>query len=465
MKRKIKTKRFKQAEGFGLVEIMLAVSVFALFVVSLAGALIYGRENAAIAGAKARAVFIAEEGLEAARNIRDAGFGNLTAGSHGLAVSEGQWIFSGTQDVTDAFTRQVTISNIDANRKLITSLVSWQQTPYRSGTVSSATYLVNLTAGAGWTNPFLQSSLDLAGLQNGLKIQTRGDYAYVVRNDGSPDFAIINVASSTAPLLAGSLNLSGAPTNVAVAGDYAYISSESDTQELQIVNISNPALPSLAGTYNASGSADALGIYATGTTAYLVRSLSGAAEFLIINAANPAAPSLAGSLNLDDTGSEAVILGNYAYVSSYSNSQELQVVNITNPALPVLAGSYDLSGTQDVLSIAGFDNVIILGRANNFIYTFDVSVPGAPVLSASFNAQGSVNDISLGADNTLAFLATGSGSAEFQVIDITALAAPATIGSLNLSIDLLGIAYGEAQDKAFAVSSADTQEFAVFAPQ
>lgn len=134
----------KGGKGFSLVEILLSVSLFSFVITALVGAFIYGQESAAISGMRSRAIFLAEEGLEASRNIRDNNFADLTNGEHGLAISESnRWVFSETSDIADIFTRQIAISAIDANRKQAISTVTWRQTPQRSGSVSLTTYLTN----------------------------------------------------------------------------------------------------------------------------------------------------------------------------------------------------------------------------------------------------------------------------------------------------------------------------------
>lgn len=134
------------SRGFSLVEVLLAVSVFGLIATGLIGGLIYGEQSTALSGARMRAVMLADEGLEAVRNIRDENFSNLTDGTYGLAISANRWILSGASDTTDIFTRQIVISSIDTARKSVTATVSWQQNPQRSGSVTLTT---NLTA---WIN-------------------------------------------------------------------------------------------------------------------------------------------------------------------------------------------------------------------------------------------------------------------------------------------------------------------------
>ena len=135
-------------QGFSLVEIILSSAVFVLLVTALVGAYLYGQESTALAGNRARAVMLAEEGLEAARNIRDESFSNLTHGSKGLAISLGQWIFSGGSDITDGFTRSVVINPVAGsdNKKNVTVNVTWQQNQQRTGTVSLISRLTNWLA-------------------------------------------------------------------------------------------------------------------------------------------------------------------------------------------------------------------------------------------------------------------------------------------------------------------------------
>jgi prepilin-type N-terminal cleavage/methylation domain-containing protein len=131
------------AKGFSLVEVLLSIAVFSLLVTALAGAYLYGQESTVLAGNQSRATLLAEEGLEAVRNIRDAGFANLVDGTYGLATGGNQWNLSGSSDGTDIFTRSVTIATINATVKSVTSSVSWQQNAQRSAAVSAVSYLTD----------------------------------------------------------------------------------------------------------------------------------------------------------------------------------------------------------------------------------------------------------------------------------------------------------------------------------
>lgn len=137
-----KARRLTQ-KGFSLVEALLSIALFALLVTTFVSSLIYGQESERLAGDRARANFLAEEGLEVARNMRDADFANLTAGTHGLAITGNEWVFSGALDISDIFTRSIIVTDMDAHMKTITASVSWKQNEQRDGTVSLTTHLAN----------------------------------------------------------------------------------------------------------------------------------------------------------------------------------------------------------------------------------------------------------------------------------------------------------------------------------
>lgn len=139
--------RIKKAfqAGFSPVEVLLAATLFGFLATALIGAIIYGQQSTAAAGDRSRAALLAEEGIEAARNIRDSAYANLPADTFGIAQVGNQWTPSGTSDITDIYRRQVSVSANGNDRKNVTSTVSW---PSMGGTsqVSTSSLLTNWMA-------------------------------------------------------------------------------------------------------------------------------------------------------------------------------------------------------------------------------------------------------------------------------------------------------------------------------
>lgn len=127
--------------GFSLIELIVSAALILLMATLFVQAVLAGEQGTVLAGQRVRAQFVAEEGLEAARNIRDGGFANLTMGTHGIAVVSGRWAFSGSSDTEDIFTRTVTIGTYDGVTKIATSTVTWGSNPQH--TVTLTTYLSN----------------------------------------------------------------------------------------------------------------------------------------------------------------------------------------------------------------------------------------------------------------------------------------------------------------------------------
>ena len=173
-------------QGFSIVEVLLATTIFALAVTGFVGAFLYGQESTVLSGNRAQAVFLAEEGLEAVRSIRDDDFSNLTDGNHGIFVSGNEWIFSGALDVSGIFTRQIEIETIDANRRAATSTVTWQQNQQRQGSVSLAAYFNNWQETVSQSKGFIiaTSSAEIGGGGNkelkGITIENTGDVEAVI---------------------------------------------------------------------------------------------------------------------------------------------------------------------------------------------------------------------------------------------------------------------------------------------
>lgn len=148
---------FRNQKGLSLIELMVAMAFFVL-VVSGVIFLVLDAYSANRQGAeRTRATLIAQEGLEAARSIKDRGWKYLTTGVYGVNDVNGFWDFGAGQDSIDQFTRQVKVENVsrqngeivasggtvDFDTKKVTSEVDWNFTPLRPSHVSLETYFTN----------------------------------------------------------------------------------------------------------------------------------------------------------------------------------------------------------------------------------------------------------------------------------------------------------------------------------
>lgn len=136
--------------GQTLIEILVALAVFVL-VLSVVFMLVGSHFlNSRQAQGNALALWLTEEGLEASRAIRDNNWDDLASGNHGLAIVNNHWVFSGLQeDISPQLnqgTRQVQITDLNQDRKMITTEISWPFSPSRNNQVTLTTIFSNWQA-------------------------------------------------------------------------------------------------------------------------------------------------------------------------------------------------------------------------------------------------------------------------------------------------------------------------------
>lgn len=129
--KKIFIKQNWREAGFTLLELILAVAIFSGSAIATGYLIIEAMNTTDANSKKIQATYLAREGLEAARIIRDAGdFSSLPNGDHGVEFDSNSlvWDFVSAPDVTDEiYERTVTIEDwdddVNGNTKLITSRV------------------------------------------------------------------------------------------------------------------------------------------------------------------------------------------------------------------------------------------------------------------------------------------------------------------------------------------------------
>ncbi len=135
----LKRNNQKYYSGFSLIEAILAGSIFSLLSLFLITAIISGQESTFHGSERNRAVFIAEEGLEAARSIRNENFNLLGTGIFGIDASSGKWALTTEPNITDIFERTLIITDINAHQKEIISQVTWISMNDNTSTISVTT--------------------------------------------------------------------------------------------------------------------------------------------------------------------------------------------------------------------------------------------------------------------------------------------------------------------------------------
>jgi len=449
--------------GFSVVEIILAAAIFSMLATAMIGALVYGRASSDYAADRAQAHFLAEEGIEATRNIGDASFANLTAGNHGLTISGGQWAFSGTSDVdaSGLYTRVVNVS-VGTNRDTITSTVTW------SGGGNSVVLTAELTNWPAtlksWSNTTVTYPAS-SGSTAAYKVATQGNYAYtVVDTTGVLNFYVTDLTTGTN---VASLNYGGAgkPQAIAVSGNYAYIAASTDGGELVVINITTPTAPSVATTLDLTGTGNGQGIYVYGNYLYEVRAsdaTTGANEFNVIDISNPLAPVAVGGIDDNITMNDVYVNGNYAFVASSSTTQELMVFDVSSPKAPSLKTTISTPTASAALGVAGSGNTIYLGTGTTFnVITFN---PTAGTLAQTGTLTGlnsTIEEVDVDITKQYVFVGTASTTTGLQIVSITTPSAPSILKSVTTANAVDGLAYSTTFDQVILATRSTTQEIGI----
>jgi len=114
--------------GFTLVETLVAISIFTASILGLISILASSISDTNYAKKKMIAAYLAQEGIEYVRNMRDT---DIISAVNGQAGWDAFKVASKTYPITNpyfsGFTRTITMTTINANEVKIISNVSWTQ--------------------------------------------------------------------------------------------------------------------------------------------------------------------------------------------------------------------------------------------------------------------------------------------------------------------------------------------------
>lgn len=441
----------KTSRGFSVVEGVVGVAILVLVVVLAGGMISQLKRLTQSATEKTQATMAMEEGFEAAKAIQKQNFYLLVNGTYGLATTTGQWSFSGSYDmVAGKYKREITISDAALDKKQITSRVSWIGIDGQK-TIEASTFLTNYSAvggggGGDWSNPVYYGYVDIPANDDARAIFVSSTKVYLATNgQNAEDFYVIDVPDITSPHIYSGLDLGEKGTGVFVQGNYAYVATGNQTKELQIINIANPNNIQLTGFLNLPENKDALGVYVTGTKAYLVgdkRQNNG--EFFVVNITNPASPSILGSAEINAKVNAVAVSGNYAFIVTDDDSKELQIINVQNPASPSVIKSLDLPSSADGVDIKISGTKAYIITKNNSsgaeFYVVDIANVQAPAIVGSLNIGADVTSLAI-LPNAYAYLATDVVNSELQIINIASSTAPNFAGAYHIADHIRDVFY------------------------
>lgn len=140
------------------------------------------------------------------------------------------------------------------------------------------------------------------------------------------------------------------------------------------------------------------------------------------------------SADLGEHGTDVVVDGSYAYVSTDITNKGLTIVNISDPAHPTIVKQLDINGKGRALTKDG--NYVYVGVQNNSkgLAIVNVTTPGSASLVSSLNV-GDYGNQPVVSGNTL-YMGTEKNDREFTVVNITNKTSPTVSATLDLHDDV-----------------------------
>lgn len=465
--------------GFLLVEALVGISIFAIFLMAVGTSLLYGQESTIIAGDRIRATSITQRALEAVRGVRDGSYSSLAAGTYGVKVgTNGMWSMVATpQSVTGSFTTAVTLTTSGSDWMRVSANTVWKRGYARSGAVLIATDLTNwrTTSTRGdWSSPTLDGSYAPGGNVLFSRGVIGGSILYVAAGN-SVGLYIVNIADTTSPVdIASGFSIGSVAYDVALRGNQLYVVTADSNAELKVYNVANPASPTLVTSVNLQGSGRGRSLAITDQLLLVGMTQSGVGgenELYAYDISGTGSLSLVDSE--DDSGDILAIAvsGTGVYIASTNDSYELRAFRIFHSGSLALASvpGYNLSDrTLDAQSIAVTGTSALLGTLRGSIqemvmFNLRANVPAVSSPGPWYHeGSGSVLGVAMDPSRCVGFIAADSWKKAFQVVNVRDTSSLTELATYNSTTGKgRGVLYDPVRDRVVVLTE---QSILIFRP-
>ncbi|MEK7146446.1 MAG: prepilin-type N-terminal cleavage/methylation domain-containing protein, partial [Patescibacteria group bacterium] len=293
---------FHTKKAFSLIEVLLAVTLFAIFAVGIVYVSLDTLQKTAKVELENEGLGYASEGLEAIYALRAEDYWQLSSGSYGLSLVGDSWTLTAAPEIIDTFyERTITIEDVyrdpsgnivdaggtlDIKMKKITSEVTWTWRALLPRTVRLVTYLSDWpgdewiqTTCSEWSAtgtsfnstdytetpapPANNCALDLTSVEapsdfyesvdigeHGADVDVSGTIAYLASEKSAQGLSVVDISDVENPVILRKLDIGGKGRSVRKNGNYLYMGVESGSNGLAIINVTDPANPSITSQLN-----------------------------------------------------------------------------------------------------------------------------------------------------------------------------------------------------------------------
>ncbi len=487
----------------------MAVALLAIFASSLSAYLTNQLAYMTRGQSALEAIYLAQEGLEAARSIRDVDWDNLATGTHGL-VYDGTWDFSGTEEIIGKFTRVISVAEINENERNVISTVTWPGTSVLRS-ISLATNVSDWRSIENESEYYVSRCFNTVNksFYIPLKQSASGDYPTF---GSSVDQATLNASNSiSSGYLNVDLSFAGIPQNFinadlfidftdldlqidqySMSGNVITLQEDFilyDTDDNQLVYLDEshgqndqftwqyrmPNSEIHEGTVNLRTKfvSDLRLISGSGLT--ISNSLEGMQNIQLCGelgveelytSGNWGNPRTLGSINLGpgSTPTGLVVRDGFVYMSSVASSADKSdffIVDATDGANPVIQGNINTGpGLNDVAIVGDFAYLANQDSANH-LQIANISDPANPYIINSFRLTGNTAQaLTVVATGTLVIVGTGSNSGpEIYVINVANPTSPTVLANFEVGASVNNIYIKN--DVAYLATSHNSKEIIV----
>ena len=472
-------KKLTQQEGFSIVEVLLAMAIFAIVTTGILYMSIDTAERDVKTSVNQEAFLYAQEGVEVARNIADKNFLSLSNGDHGLQLSGGEWSFIiAPEDLDGFYERTITVEDVyrdetgnidedagtffDPEMKKVVVEIEWLQGGVLPKSMELSTYVTNWkgddlirTTCTEWDAgthggseafgidgpPTENCEIRLEELQipsaffssanvgkHGNDVVVDGDYAYVAVNSFWEGLSVINISNASSPYETDSAFVGGKGRYVFKKDDWIYMGVQSWLLGLGIVDVSDSNdIDWNTGWF--------IGSYGNRPIVDDNDNLFIGADWnwysmLIYDITNKSFPLLLEIENFDDDIHVVDLYGDYAFLGLDDDNQGLHSADIGD--IYEIDQLANMNVGEEVNAIIRQGSVLYVGTedSNDSLHVIDISDPSSPSEITSFDVGGEIEDLAIDGDYLYAALnVTNSGLA---AINISNPSSPSLIYNLDI---------------------------------
>lgn len=349
-------------KGASLIEMVLALALLSLILVSVLGA-----EWA----------------------VRDLAYGNLQLLSAGSQANRKLIDFQGgeipTSSVVDANFNTSEVSKLWPFTKcqyFIDHKTAWRTSRQNTSIVTTSLLMSDLELSdkykhdcGGHPKKFVAGDLrlidaiDLNYSVTAVDVVNDSIYA-TLRPTGqiSPDLVMIPSSSLRSPR---SINVGLGLNKVDATSDNVFVAHNSSTTQMMVVRINSvqdielvasSTLPNVAGVRP-----EAVSLFYFASKVYIGTKRTAGHEFHIFDVSDPFNPRWLGSKEVNHNINEIVVKDGFAFLATSGNVRDLIILNVNNPARITTAIEVDLPGNEDGKTVNVFGNIIFLGRHRGLV--------------------------------------------------------------------------------------------------